>query len=67
VPLEIDGRGREFIIVRPIHSERAMTAVAARFPDALVDELRASIGALPGISGLGLDLTAKPPGTIEWE
>jgi GMP synthase (glutamine-hydrolysing) len=67
VPLELDGRGREFVVVRPIHSERAMTAVAARLPDALLAELRESILALPGVSGLGLDLTAKPPGTIEWE
>jgi GMP synthase (glutamine-hydrolysing) len=26
VPLEVDGMGREFVVVRPIHSERAMTA-----------------------------------------
>jgi GMP synthase (glutamine-hydrolysing) len=67
VPLEIDGRGREFVIVRPIHSERAMTATPARLPDALVAELRAQILALPSVSGLALDVTSKPPGTIEWE
>lgn len=67
LPLEIDGAGREFCIVRPIHSERAMTATAARLPDALLGELRDRILALPGISGLALDLTSKPPGTIEWE
>lgn len=67
VPLEIDGRGRELVIVRPIRSERAMTATAAHLPDALVAELRASIGGLPGVSGVALDLTSKPPGTIEWE
>ena len=32
VPLEIDGQGRELCILRPIHSERAMTATAARLP-----------------------------------
>ncbi len=67
VPLSIDGRGREFVIVRPIHSERAMTALPAQLPAALLDELRAGILALPGVSGLGLDVTSKPPGTIEWE
>ena len=67
VPLELDGRGREFVIVRPIHSERAMTATAASLPDALIAELRASILALPGVSGLAIDVTSKPPGTIEWE
>jgi GMP synthase (glutamine-hydrolysing) len=67
VPLEVDGRGREFVIVRPIHSERAMTATPAELPDALTAELRRQILALPGVSGLALDVTTKPPGTIEWE
>ena len=67
VPLEIDGKGRELVIVRPIHSERAMTASPANLPGALLDELRASILALDGVSGLALDVTSKPPGTIEWE
>jgi GMP synthase (glutamine-hydrolysing) len=67
VPLEIDGQGRELCILRPIHSERAMTATAARLPLALLEELRESIMSLDGISGLAYDLTSKPPGTIEWE
>ena len=66
-PLEIDGRGRELCIIRPVLSERAMTATAAELPAALLDELRRDILALPGISGLAYDLTSKPPGTIEWE
>ncbi len=67
VPLSIDGCGRELVIVRPIRSERAMTAAPARIPEALLTDLRAGILALPGISGLCLDVTSKPPGTIEWE
>ena len=67
VPLEIDGGGKEVVIVRPIHSERAMTATPASLPDALLSELRASILQLPDIAGLFLDITSKPPGTIEWE
>ena len=67
VPLQIDGKGQELCVIRPVHSERAMTASAAPLPDALVDELRESILRLPGISGLAIDLTSKPPGTIEWE
>ena len=67
VPLEVDGRGRELCIVRPIVSERAMTATAARLPRRLLDEVRAGIAALGGISAVAYDLTSKPPGTIEWE
>ena len=67
VPMEVDGRGREFVIVRPIHSERAMTATPAALPAGLLSELRNEILRLPGVSGLALDLTTKPPGTIEWE
>jgi GMP synthase (glutamine-hydrolysing) len=67
VPLQIDGRGRELVVMRPIHSERAMTAAPAALPSALVAELRQAILPLEGVAGLALDITSKPPGTIEWE
>jgi GMP synthase (glutamine-hydrolysing) len=66
VPLEVDGRRGEFVIVRPVHSERAMTAKPAELPEPVLRELRKILD-LPGVVGLGLDLTTKPPGTIEWE
>jgi len=67
VPMSIDGVGSEMVVVRPVHTKRAMTARPASFPDALVKELRSEILSLDGVSGLTLDLTSKPPGTIEWE
>ncbi|MCU0664206.1 MAG: glutamine-hydrolyzing GMP synthase [Myxococcota bacterium] len=67
VPMELDGKGHELVIVRPIHSERAMTAKAASLPLSLVQELEQSILGLSRVCGLCLDLTSKPPGTIEWE
>ncbi|HOX46413.1 MAG TPA: glutamine-hydrolyzing GMP synthase [Myxococcota bacterium] len=67
VPLELDGCGRELVVVRPVLSERAMTARPAELPAALLDELGERLLPLPGVSGLALDLTTKPPGTIEWE
>jgi len=67
VPLSLDGHGRDYVILRPVHSERAMTASPAELPNALLEELRKSILSIEGISGLGLDLSSKPPGTIEWE
>jgi len=36
-------------------------------PGSLVAELREQILSLPNVSGLALDVTTKPPGTIEWE
>ena len=67
VPLEIDGRGAELVVLRPVHSTRAMVATPAELPSGLLAELHAAISALPGVSGVALDLTSKPPGTIEWE
>ncbi|MCC6897899.1 MAG: glutamine-hydrolyzing GMP synthase [Polyangiaceae bacterium] len=66
LPLEVDGQGGELIVVRPIHSERGMTAKPAELPPPVVAELRRILD-LPGVVGLGLDVTTKPPGTIEWE
>ena len=67
VPLSMSGQGQELVVIRPVYSERAMTARPAPLPPELLDELREGILGLPGVSGLCLDLTSKPPGTIEWE
>jgi GMP synthase (glutamine-hydrolysing) len=67
VPLDLVGDGGELVVVRPIRSKRAMTAAPVELPQALLDELRHDVLALDGVSGLALDLTSKPPGTIEWE
>src|ERR1700683_4495376 len=44
-----------------------MTARPAALPQVFLDDVRAPILALPGVSGLVADLTTKPPGTLEWE
>jgi GMP synthase (glutamine-hydrolysing) len=67
LPLEIDGKGRELVVIRPVLSERAMTARPAELPAGLLEELRESILMLEGVSAVAIDLTGKPPGTIEWE
>ena len=66
-PLAIDGVGSELIIVRPVLSDRAMTAAPAQLPATVLRELNEKLGALPGVAGVCLDITSKPPGTIEWE
>ncbi|MBW2263405.1 MAG: glutamine-hydrolyzing GMP synthase [Deltaproteobacteria bacterium] len=67
VPLCLDGQGEELIVIRPVLSERAMTARPAELPRRLIDEIGPELLALPGVTGLALDVTTKPPGTIEWE
>ncbi len=67
VPLDLAGDGGELVVVRPVGSKRAMTATPVELPAALLDELRRDILALGGVSGLALDVTSKPPATIEWE
>jgi GMP synthase (glutamine-hydrolysing) len=66
VPLAM-AHGQELVVMRPVHSTRAMVAQAAELPSALLRELAETIGALPGVGAVALDLTSKPPGTIEWE
>ena len=67
VPLDLAGDGGELVVVRPIRSKRAMTATPVELPATLLEELRRDILSLEGVSGLALDVTSKPPGTIEWE
>lgn len=67
LPLEIDGRKGEFCIIRPVLSERAMTARPALPARDVLEELRDAAISIGGINGIALDLTTKPPGTIEWE
>jgi GMP synthase (glutamine-hydrolysing) len=67
IPLDLEGDGGELVVIRPVHSKRAMTAAPVELPTALLDELREGILGLDGVSGLALDITSKPPGTIEWE
>ncbi|PWT90596.1 MAG: glutamine-hydrolyzing GMP synthase [Acidobacteria bacterium] len=67
IPMEINGKGRELIVIRPVLSERAMTARPALLPDEVLFEIRNQILELSDVSGVALDVTTKPPGTIEWE
>jgi GMP synthase (glutamine-hydrolysing) len=67
VPLALDDAEGELIVMRPISSQRAMTATPVELPAPLIAQLRETILALSGVCGLALDITSKPPGTIEWE
>jgi GMP synthase (glutamine-hydrolysing) len=67
VPVSLDGRGQELVVIRPVHSERAMTARPAWIGDACAAEITAAIMEFEPISGVAIDATTKPPATIEWE
>jgi GMP synthase (glutamine-hydrolysing) len=55
------------IVLRPIHSVDGMTARAVTIPPELLARMCREMLALPGLNAVLVDLTHKPPGTIEWE
>ena len=57
----------EAIILRPINSEEAMTANFARLPKTFLSAATKKLQKLESVEHVFLDLTNKPPGTIEWE
>jgi GMP synthase (glutamine-hydrolysing) len=67
----VQGDGRSYghpIVLRPVTSEDAMTADWARLPDAVLTTIASRIvGEVSEINRVVLDVTSKPPGTIEWE
>jgi GMP synthase (glutamine-hydrolysing) len=67
VPLRWEESAGEMVVLRPVRSQRAMTATPFPLPLGVIVELRENILSLPGVGSLALDLTSKPPGTIEWE
>jgi GMP synthase (glutamine-hydrolysing) len=55
-------------VLRPVSSEDAMTADWTRLPCELLARISTGITTgVPGVNRVVLDVTSKPPGTIEWE
>ena len=67
----VQGDGRTYghpIVLRPVSSEDAMTADWSRLPYDLLARISNRItNQVDGVNRVVLDVTSKPPGTIEWE
>ena len=67
----VQGDGRTYghpVVLRPVSSEDAMTADWSRLPYDVIARISTRItNEVPEINRVTLDVTSKPPGTIEWE
>ena len=67
----VQGDGRTYghpIVLRPVSSEDAMTADWSRLPYDVLEKISTRItNEVREVNRVALDLTSKPPGTIEWE
>ena len=67
----VQGDGRTYghpVVLRPVVSEDAMTADWARLPSAVLERISTRItNEVREVNRVVLDVTSKPPGTIEWE
>jgi GMP synthase (glutamine-hydrolysing) len=67
----VQGDGRTYghpVVLRPVTSEDAMTADWARLPYDLLEKISTRItNEVREVNRVTLDITSKPPGTIEWE
>ncbi|HSV41281.1 MAG TPA: glutamine-hydrolyzing GMP synthase, partial [Nocardioidaceae bacterium] len=67
----VQGDGRTYghpVVLRPVTSEDAMTADWARLPYDVIESISTRItNEVREVNRVTVDVTSKPPGTIEWE
>jgi len=67
IPVSFNQTGEESIILRPIDSIDAMSASVGKLPWEFFAKVASGILQEGRVSAVFLDVTSKPPGTIEWE
>ena len=67
----VQGDGRTYghpIVLRPVSSEDALTAAWTRVPYDVLEKISTRItNEVNDVNRVVVDITSKPPGTIEWE
>eukprot|EP00049_Salpingoeca_infusionum_P022459 m.6880 g.6880 ORF g.6880 m.6880 type:complete len:654 (-) comp5201_c0_seq2:135-2096(-) len=71
IPVDVDGGSRHSIVIRTFITSDFMTGQPAvpgdQMPEDVLDEMVKEVSKVEGVARVMYDLTAKPPGTTEWE
>jgi GMP synthase (glutamine-hydrolysing) len=67
LPAVVNGKVSEVVILRPVKTSRGMTVTVPVLPLEFYSGVLQELQQLSLIQLVAIDLTTKPPGTIEWE
>ncbi|MDR0330176.1 MAG: hypothetical protein LBH93_00490 [Chitinispirillales bacterium] len=67
LPLVNEENGGECAVLRPVHSKDALDARVVRLKTKTIEAIVRKKSAITGVGDIFLDVTPKPPATIEWE
>lgn len=67
VLIPLSEKGGESVVLRPVNSEDGMTANFGRLSGDVLTRMADRIRSISGVDAVFLDISDKPPATIEWE